>query len=225
MAATETYIGQPLLRKEDPSLLTGQAHYIDNWTMPGMVWMAMVRPPVRARDDRLDRHLGRRGDARRGRRATPAADLEVGALPFVWPITEDIKIPVHYPLTKDKIRFAGDAVAVVVAETREQAADAAEAVVVTATALPAVTDLEAAAADGAPRDPRRARHERLRPLEPRRRRRPDGLRHGAGRSCKERYRQPRLIPNAIEPRGCLAIGRRRMDEWTLCLGDADPAHR
>ena len=39
MATTETFIGQPVLRKEDPELLTGHASYIDNWTMPGMVWM------------------------------------------------------------------------------------------------------------------------------------------------------------------------------------------
>src|SRR3989304_3844963 len=45
----------------------------------------------------------------------PAADLNLGALPFVWPITEDIKVPVHHPLTGDTIRFHGDAVAVVVA--------------------------------------------------------------------------------------------------------------
>ena len=58
----------------------------------------------------------------------------------MWPITEDIKIPVHLPLTKDKIRFHGDAVAVVVAETREQALDAAENVSVDVTELPAVID-------------------------------------------------------------------------------------
>ena len=52
------------------------------------------------------------------------------ALPFVWPITEDIKVPAHYPLATDKVRFNGDAVAVVVAETREQAIDAAETVAV-----------------------------------------------------------------------------------------------
>src|SRR5205085_797692 len=63
--------------------------------------------------------------------------------------TEDIKVPVRYPLTGDKIRFAGDAVAVVVAERREQAIDAAELVSITATELPAVTDIEKAAADGA----------------------------------------------------------------------------
>ena len=48
------------------------------------------------------------------------ADLDASALPFVWPITEDIKVPNHSPLTNDKIRFAGDAVAVVVAETRSR---------------------------------------------------------------------------------------------------------
>jgi carbon-monoxide dehydrogenase large subunit len=52
MATTETFIGQPVLRKEDPELLTGQASYIDNWTMLGMVWMAMVRPPYATRGSR-----------------------------------------------------------------------------------------------------------------------------------------------------------------------------
>ena len=45
MVATETFVGQPVLRKEDGDLLTGQARFIDNFTMPGMLWMAMVRPP------------------------------------------------------------------------------------------------------------------------------------------------------------------------------------
>ncbi len=70
MATTERFIGQPVLRKEDPDLLTGQARYIDDWTMPGMVWMAMVRPPyVHATIDAIDT-VGRRGDAGRGRRST-----------------------------------------------------------------------------------------------------------------------------------------------------------
>ena len=83
--------------------------------------------------------------------STPAQTSRRSAgLPFVWPITEDIKIPVHLPLTKDKVRFHGDAVAVVVAETREQALDAAETVTVDVTELPAVTTTEDAMADGAP---------------------------------------------------------------------------
>ena len=131
-----------------------------------------------------------------------AADLEdafPGGLPMVWPITEDIKLPTHWPLTKDRIRFAGDAVAVVVAETREQAEDAAEAVMVEATELPAVLDLEEAAKDEV------VLHEDLGT---------NVVVHwshgGAGDQSvfdsapvivQERYEQPRLIPNAIEARG------------------------
>jgi aerobic carbon-monoxide dehydrogenase large subunit len=79
-----------------------------------------------------------------------AADLEsewAGPLPFMWPITEDIKVPVHWPLTKDVARFQGDGVAVVVAETREQAEDAAEVVEVAYEPLPAVVDIEQAMKD------------------------------------------------------------------------------
>ena len=40
MVATEPFVGRPVLRKEDPELITGEAQYIDNWTMPGMVMAA-----------------------------------------------------------------------------------------------------------------------------------------------------------------------------------------
>jgi carbon-monoxide dehydrogenase large subunit len=213
MATAETFIGSPVLRKEDPELVTGQASYIDNQTMPGMVWMAMVRPPyVHAKIDAIDTAAAKAMPGVVG--VYTAADLEVGALPFVWPITEDIKIPVHYPLTKDKIRYHGDAVAVVVAETREQALDAAESVSVKVTELPAVTDWVAAAEDGAP-----LIHEELGSNVT-----VHWSHGGAGDQSvfdtapvivQEHYRQPRLIPNAIEPRGCLAFGIPAMDEWTL----------
>jgi carbon-monoxide dehydrogenase large subunit len=212
MTTTETFIGRPVLRKEDPSLLTGQASYIDNWTMPGMVWMALVRPPyVHATIDGVDAAEAASMPGVVG--VYTADDLGLGALPFVWPIAEDIKVPVHYPLASDKIRFNGDAVAVVVAETREQAIDAAEVVAVSATELAAVIDLEDAAKDQV------VIHDDL------------GTNsvvhwsHGGGGDqsvfgsapviVEERYVQPRLIPNAIEPRGCLAYGVPALGEWTL----------
>jgi len=131
MATTELYIGAEVLRKEDPELVTGQASFIDNHSLPGMLWMAMVRPPyVHARVNSIDTSAAASMPGVVG--VYTAADLDVGGLPFVWPITEDIKIPVHYPLTKDKIRFHGDAVAVVLAETRREALDAAENVSVDA---------------------------------------------------------------------------------------------
>ncbi|HET9724644.1 MAG TPA: molybdopterin cofactor-binding domain-containing protein [Actinomycetota bacterium] len=213
MATTETYVGSTVLRKEDPELLTGQASYVDNQTMPGMLWMAVVRPPyVHARITGIDTSAAKAMPGVVG--VFTAEDLDLGALPFVWPITEDIKVPVHYPLAKDKIRFHGDAVAVVVAETRGLARDAAEAVHAQVEELPAVTDPEAAMVDGAP-----ILHEDL------------GTNvtvhwshGGAGDQSvfesapvivEERYTQPRLIPNAIEPRGCLAYGVPAMGEYTL----------
>jgi len=213
MVATEPFVGRPVLRKEDPELITGEAQYVDNWTMPGMVWMALVRPPyVHATIDAIETAEAAAMPGVVG--VFTAADLELGALPFVWPITEDIKVPVRYPLTGDKIRFAGDAVAVVVAERREQAIDAAELVSITATELPAVTDIEKAAADGAP-----LLHDELGTNVT-----VHWVHGGAGDQSvfetapvivTERYVQPRLIPNAIEPRGCLAYGVPAMNEWTL----------
>jgi aerobic carbon-monoxide dehydrogenase large subunit len=147
MAITEKYVGRSILRKEDPELITGQARFTDNLTAPGMVWMAVVRSPfAHAKIDGIDTS---KAAAMPGVVAVlTAADLEGewgGPLPFVWPITEDIKVPVDWPLTKDKARFQGDGVAVVVAETRGQAEDAAELVEVDWTPLDAVTDIEEAA--------------------------------------------------------------------------------
>jgi carbon-monoxide dehydrogenase large subunit len=86
---TDTYIGTPVLRKEDPELVTGQANYIDNWTMPGMVWMALVRPPyVHATIDAIDTAEAAAMPGVVG--VYTADDLGLGALPFVWPISEDI---------------------------------------------------------------------------------------------------------------------------------------
>jgi carbon-monoxide dehydrogenase large subunit len=222
MVATENYVGSPVLRKEDAKLLTGQATYVDNQTMAGMAWMSLVRPPhVHATIDSIDTSAAA---SMPGVVAIyTAADLEdafPASLPMVWPITEDIKIPTHWPLTKDKIRFAGDAVAVVLAETREQAEDAAEAVMVSATDLPVVNDLEDAAKDEV------VLHEDL------------GTNvvvhwsHGGGGDqsvfdtapviVEERYRQPRLIPNPAT--GC-RIRRRSAAGVLRGRAGAAPARR
>ena len=215
MATTESYVGQPLLRKEDAKLLAGQGTFIDNQTMAGMVWMELVRPPhVHATLGSIDTSDAASMPGVLG--VFTAADLEdafPASLPMVWPITEDIKIPTHWPLTKDRIRFAGDAVAVVVAETRAQAEDAAERVRVEASDLPVVLDLEEAAKDEV------ILHEDLGT---------NVVVHwshgGAGDQSvfdsapvivQERYTQPRLIPNPIETRGCLAYGIPAAGEYTL----------
>jgi aerobic carbon-monoxide dehydrogenase large subunit len=222
MASTETYVGTSLPRKEDAKLVTGQGTFVENQSMAGMVWMEIVRPPfVHATIDRIDTDAAGSMPGVLG--VFTAADLEdafPAGLPMVWPITEDIKIPTHWPLTKDRIRYAGDGVAVVVAETRAQAEDAAEAVRVEATELPAVLDLEEAARDET------ILHEDL------------GTNvvahwsHGGGGDqsvfddppvkVEERYTAPRLIPNAIEMRGCLAYGIPAAGEYTLVTASQIP---
>ena len=117
MVATENYVGSSVLRKEDAKLLTGQGTFVDNQTMAGMAWMELVRPPyVHARIDRIDTSVAA---SMSGVVAVlTGADLEdafPSGLPMVWPITEDIKTSDHWPITKDKARFQGDGVAVVVA--------------------------------------------------------------------------------------------------------------
>ncbi len=215
MATTTQYVGQRLLRKEDAKLLAGEGSYIDNQSMAGMVWMSLVRPPyVHATIDSIETSAAASMPGVIG--VYTAADLQgewAGSLPMVWPITEDIKMPVHWPLTGDTVRFAGDAVAVVVAETRGQAEDAAEAVVVHATAMPAVLDLDEATKDEVVVHPDLGTNNVV-----------HWSHGGAGDQgvfdsspvlVHERYTQPRLIPNPMETRGCLAYGSPAAGEFTL----------
>jgi carbon-monoxide dehydrogenase large subunit len=220
MAVTEqkaTGIGASAPRKEDARLLTGQARYIDDLTVPGMVWMAVVRSPhAHARIAGVDLSKARAADGVVA--AFSGADLEgdwKAPLPMAWPVTEDIKNPDHFPLATSEARYVGDGVAVVLAESRALAKDAAELVEVDYEPLPAVVDVEAALADGAP-----LVHEEL------------GTNHcytwsiGGGEELdklfadadiviEERYRQQRLIPNPIEPRGVLAQPTPATREITL----------
>jgi carbon-monoxide dehydrogenase large subunit len=151
MAVTaQRYVGQPVLRKEDAEFLTGQARYTDDITVPGMLWMAVVRSPyAHARIRSVDASKALRMDGVVA--AFSGQDFEwAGPLLMAWPVTDDINNPPHWPLAKDKARYQGDGVAVVVAETRAQAVDGAEVVEVDYEALPASVDMEGALATGAP---------------------------------------------------------------------------
>jgi carbon-monoxide dehydrogenase large subunit len=220
MAVTEerpgTWIGKPVARKEDAKLLTGQSRYIDDLTLPGMVFAIVVRSPfAHARINGVD--VSKALEAEGVVAAFTGADLAedwAASLPCVWLVTEDTKQPMHRPLATDKARYAGDGVAVVVAETRVQAKDAAELVEVDYEPLAAVVDPEEALADGAPvlheeLDDNRSYTWALKTDNA------DDVFSSAPVVVKERYRQQRLIPNAIEPRGVLAQHLPAQDEYTL----------
>ena len=142
-------VGQGLKRKEDARLVTGKTNWTDNIVLPGMLHMAVLRSPMaHARITRVDvsAALTRPGVVA----AYSGADLgdkNVGAL-CVWPVTDDMVMPPHLALAVDKVRYVGDAVAVVLAGNRYEAADALEAIVVDYEQLPPVLDMRAALEDG-----------------------------------------------------------------------------
>ena len=218
MAATETtqYIGAPVPRREDRKLLTGQGSFLDNMTLPGMLWMALVRSPYpHARIVSVD--VAAAAQAPGVVAAYSGHDLAgewAGPLPCAWPVTEDIAMPPHWPVAQDKARYEGDAVAVVVAESRAAAVDAAELVAVEWEELPAVTDVAHALDEGAPlvHDDLGSNRCYVWPLEG-----GDVAKAFAEAevTVSERYRQQRLIPSAIEPRGVLAQALNATGELTL----------
>jgi carbon-monoxide dehydrogenase large subunit len=211
-----TLSGTALRRKEDPELLTGQARFVDDLTLPGMVWMAVVRSPyAHARIASVDVSEALRADGVVA--AFSGSDLEdewAAPLPMAWPVTEDIKNPPHWPLSRDKARYAGDGVAVVIAESRAAAKDAAELVDVEYEPLPAVTAVEAALAESAPLvhddlDTNRCYTWALAAGDV------DRLFSEADVTVRERYYQNRLVPNAIEPRGVLVQPVPAQGEYTV----------
>ena len=138
-------LGNRVRRVEDPDLLTGRGTYIANMKVPGMARAAFVRSPVaHARIASIDVSEARRQPGVVA--VLTAADLGVGAFHGFMVLNEACARP---PLATDKVRFVGEAVAMVVAGTEAQAQDAAETVVVEYDPLPAVADVEEAVADGA----------------------------------------------------------------------------
>src|SRR6266498_2382237 len=132
-------VGTPVDRKEDMALLTGQAKYVDDMSVPGMVWMSVVRSPyAHARIGGVDVSgaLAHRSVIAAFSGEELAGEWQA-SLPCAWLPTEDTKQPNHRPLAVYEARYVGDGVAVVVAESRAAARDAAELVQVEYEPLPA----------------------------------------------------------------------------------------
>jgi carbon-monoxide dehydrogenase large subunit len=156
MALEQFGVGQPVLRVEDPKLLKGEGRYTDDVNVPGQAYAVMVR-------GRYAHGTIRRVDVAAARKmpgvlgAYTAADLAAGG---IGPIKCGMMVqgrdgkpwltPPRPVLAGEKVRFVGEAVAFVVAQTRAQAKDAAEAVEVEIEPLPAAPSVAAALAVGAP---------------------------------------------------------------------------
>src|SRR5437868_8722211 len=149
-------VGQPVLRKEDDTLVRGKGKYTDDFNLPGQAYAWIVRS--------THAHGIIRGIDTSAAKTMPGvlgvwtgADLAAanyGPYTCGLPLKSRDGTPLlqtnRTALMTDKVRYVGDPVAFVVAETLAQARDAAEAVVVDIDPLPAVTEPEEAAKPGAP---------------------------------------------------------------------------
>jgi len=154
------YIGRSLLRREDRRLLMGQGQFVADLVLPRMLHAVLVRSPVahaRIRAVDLTRAAAAPGVAATLNGADllqmlpPVPEGQI-SLPKKWTTVVQHKFlnPRQPLLAHDKVRHVGEAVAIIVAESRYQAEDAAELVTLDLDELPAVVDPEAALREGAP---------------------------------------------------------------------------
>ncbi len=207
-AAEGREIGRARRRKEDQRLITGRTRWTDNIQLTGMLHLAMVRSPfAHARITSIDTSAAKA--APNVVTVITGADVaeEQGSLPTVWNITTDQVAQPHVPIAVDRVAFAGEIVAVVVARSAAEARDAAELVDVDYEELPAVLDLKRAATDEVLAHPDLGTNKSAFWQF-------DSASAGTGSSVEEaieaaradgilverEYRQQRLIPAFMEPR-------------------------
>ena len=209
--------GSGIRRREDPRLITGAASYTDDLSLPGMLYAAMLRSPhAHARIESID--VSPAKSARGVVAVYTHADIE-GKLqpsPCAWLLPDSGLKVAEYPcLAKDTVRYVGEIVAVVVAESRYQAYDALDLIEVDYEPLPVVIDLDRAGGPGAPRlhaeiEGNRAFRWELKGGED-----IDETFARADVVVKERIVQQRLIPTAMETRAAVAQYVKASGELTL----------
>ncbi len=211
---TEKAIGRPLRRKEDARLLTGRTQWTDSIQLPGALHMAFVRSPMaHATIASIDTSAAEAADGVIA--VYTGADFpELAGSTCVWPVTDDIVLS-HYPaICTDVVRYVGDVVAVVLATDKYLAADAVERIDVDYVPLPAVVDMEAALADGAP-----LVHESAGTNKCYTATLPCGdyaaAKAAADVVVSRRFINQRLIPIAMEPRAVVAAPMGMSDEITI----------
>ena len=202
-------MGAEVKRKEDPRLITGTSTYVTDIALPGMLWVAFVRSPhAHARITKIDarpalevpgvRMVVTGEDIRALARPLPPASASAeGGASAGAPGRQ------HWALSTGVVRHVGEAVAAVVADSDYAAHDAVQAVVVDWEPLPAVTDVFAAMADGAPQlhidAPKNIEHQnQIKSGDP------DAVFAGARRVVSQRMVSQRLCGVAMEPRACVA---------------------
>ena len=221
-------IGARVARKEDKRFITGAGRYVDDMVVPGMKHAAFVRSP--------HAHAEITGiDIANASKMAGVIDVLVGKqikadgignLICGWMIhSKDgtpMKMGAWSPLAVDRVRYVGDAVAIVVAETRGQARDAAEAVEVSYKELDAVVDAVSALKSGAPQLHPEAEGNLIFDWGLGDEKATDAALAGAKHIVELDIVNNRLVPNAMEPRAALGHYDKAEGHYTCWTTSQNP---
>jgi carbon-monoxide dehydrogenase large subunit len=228
MAVTKMF-GAAVKRREDPRLITGHGYYTEDMNLPGQTYMAVLRSPygharIRSINTEKARKLPGVVAVYTGK---DLADGGIGPLPCAWLLEvgmvngQKMTNAEWRVLAIDKVRYTGDGVAAVIAESNAIARDALDLIEVDYEPLPAVTNQVKAMEPGAPQlhdnmPNNIAFHWRLANGDI------DGAFASADRVVKAHFVNQRLIPNPMETRGCLASWNAGAEEMTFWNTSQNP---
>jgi carbon-monoxide dehydrogenase large subunit len=218
-----TIFGSGIKRREDPRLITGTATYTDDVKLTGLTYAAFLRSPyAHARITRIDTSAAERAPGVLAVYTGASVKDRVAPVPCAWNVPNcDLKVPPHPLLAHDKVRYVGDGVAMVIAESRAAARDAIDLIDVDYQPLGGGVDPEKMAQPGAPQlhnevpnniaftwvvaggDAEKAFNE-------------------AEVRVKERIVQQRLLPTAMECRAAVASYNKGSGQLTLWVTSQNP---
>jgi aerobic carbon-monoxide dehydrogenase large subunit len=219
------HIGEAIRRKEDYRFLTGAGQYTDDINLPNQRVAVFVRSPhahALVKSVNVSKAEAMPGVAK----VFTGKDIEgkMGGLPCGWLITSTdgtpMKEPPHPILAIGKVRYVGDHVAMVVADTLEQAKNAAEAVEVDYESLSAAVDVRDAAKGAALHDAAPNNHCYKWAIGDKGQ--VDAVFATAAHITKLDLTNNRLVPNAMEPRAAIGSYNRASDEYTLYVANQNP---
>jgi len=222
---TADIIGAPLKRREDARFITGKGRYLDDIQMPGMAYLAILRSPyAHARIRSIDTAAAK---AMPGVVAVyTGADIPYNPLPMAWPAggSAGLQNNVNSPrsLATDDVKWTGEGVAAVVADTPELAQDALEHIAVDWEPLPAVVDAERATQPGAPQLHENAPNNIVFDWTVGDLAGTDAALAAADTVVRQRLINQRLIPNAMETRGDIGWYNPGTDEYTIWMSSQTP---
>jgi aerobic carbon-monoxide dehydrogenase large subunit len=218
-------LGARVKRVEDPRFITGKGRYLDDIKLAGMTYMSVLRSPYA--------HANIRSIDTSRAKAMPGvllvlvgSDIPYNPLPMAWPAggASGIQNNINTPrvLATDSVKWTGEGVAAVIAETAAQAVDALEAVDVDWEPLPVVVDAEKATQPGAPQLHENAPNNVVFDWTVGDKVGTDAAIEAAPVVVRQRIVNQRLIPNPMEVRGDIGLFNPGTDEYTIWMSSQTP---